>query len=81
MGSLQQLETRVRVLEDDMQSVKTTVNKVSDDTDTILTVITASKGAYGLIRRHFPRVIAFGIGIAVAKGWISADLANLIKGF
>jgi hypothetical protein len=41
--------------------------------DDILSLISHTKTAMGIVRRHAPRVLAFAIGVAMAKGWITVE--------
>lgn len=41
--------------------------------DTLLAFTTHAKSIGGFMRKHGPRFIAFAIGVAIAKGWITAE--------
>ena len=39
----------------------------------LVTFLKTSKSAIGYARRWWPRIATFAIGVAVAKGWITAE--------
>lgn len=75
------LDRRVTALEGQVAAMQTAVDKVASDTSEILSVLTAAKGVTGFFKKHGPRMIAFGTGIAVSAGFVDPKVGAFIRGF
>lgn len=73
------LESKVTTIESTLETVKTSSAKAATDTDEILAVLRGAKSMGGFIRKQAPRLVTFGVGIAIALGWVSAETGRSIS--
>lgn len=62
-----------------LPGIEADAKKAVENTEQILAVVSNGKTAVKFFQKHGGRVVAFGVGLAVAKGWIGQDLANLFS--
>lgn len=72
---------RIAALEARMQTVETTVAEVKADTAQILDVLTHGKSLVGFVQKHGGRIVAFGVGVAVAGGYLPEKVGDFIANF
>jgi len=83
------LNARVELLEkfrDDVliwqNDTNKTLSKICDDTDEILKAVKGATVVGHFVKKHGPRVFAFGMGVLVAMGYLSPETAkNLVMLF
>lgn len=75
------LTRRVSALEVRMTAVETSAKEAAENSAQILGIINATHGLTSFFKKHGPRAIAFGIGIAVSHGWISDEIGKFLGGF
>ena len=63
----------------DIEGLKVSHGVIRDNTDEILDLIRYSKSGYGIVKKHFPRVIAFVLGYLVLSGHLSTETQQLLK--
>lgn len=66
-------ERRICALEGKVDLMNGTVEQVKTDTAEILALLTHAKSFTGFVRKHSPKAATFLIGVAIARGWISAE--------
>lgn len=57
-------------------SAETVRAAMSQKLDEIYVLISGAKSVGGFVRKHGPRVIAFVVGIAVARGYVTSEIAT-----
>lgn len=72
---------RIAALEERMLTVENTVTEVKADTAQILDVLTHGKSLVGFVQKHGGRIVAFGVGAAVAGGWLPEKVGNFVTNF
>ena len=77
-----QLEMRVTGCEQaltKLPGIEADAKTARENTEQILAVVSGGKSAVKFLQKHGGRVVAFAVGLAVARGWIGQDLANLFS--
>lgn len=64
-----------------MTAVEASAKEAAENSAQILSVLQAGRGVASFIKKHGPRAMAFGIGIAVSHGWISDEIGKFLGGF
>lgn len=67
------LEGRIDAMENHITKAVADSALAAANTTQILDVLTSAKSVAGFVRKHGPRAIAFGIGVLVAGGYVSAE--------
>lgn len=80
-GGNRGLARRVSSLEERMTAVEKSAKEAAANSAQILSVLQAGKGVASFIKKHGPRAMAFGIGIAVSHGYISDEIGKFLSGF
>jgi hypothetical protein len=79
--SIGELVKRVDSLEAQMSEVIPSLKDISEKVDTVLDVLTTVRGISGFLKKHGPRMIAFGTGIATAAGIGNPEVWRFIGHF
>jgi hypothetical protein len=57
------------------------VKALAADVRDVLSVVKATKTVGGFVQKHYPRLIAFGTGLAAAAGWGNPKVIQFISHF
>lgn len=76
-------ESEIAAMKPKIEALEISQKTVVDNTDEILAFVSGAKKsgtwARQMLRRHGMRVIAAGVGYALAKGWIGTELSDLFS--
>lgn len=75
------LETRVSALEHRMSAVEIAAQEAADNSRELLAIANAARGVGGFLKKHGPRIIAFGTGAAATLGMGNPALLKFIATF
>lgn len=75
------LENRVTKLEKQVDAIQNDVSSIKENTDLVVDVLTATKTVSGFLRKHGPRMVAFGTGIATTLGIGNPSVWKFIANF
>lgn len=75
---LSALETAYKSIREEIDLMKTSVAKLTDDTSQILSIVAGAKGTAALVAKHGPRVFAAFVGYLVATGKVDQKLATFL---
>lgn len=80
-GGNTKIELRVSALEGRVSAMETQVEKAVENTQQILHVLNGARGTVAFFKKHGPRIVAFGTGIATAAGFGNPEVMRFISGF
>lgn len=80
-GRLSALENRMITVEKNLGAAVTNAALAAQNTTEILGIINATKGAAAFLKKHGPRIVAFGFGIASAFGFSNPKLEQVFSSF
>ena len=55
------------------EALTATLHSNSEKLDDIFAWVTKANGLYGFARKHGPRLATFALGVAITKGWVTAE--------
>lgn len=64
-----------------MDAVEIAATTAANNTTELLTIITATKGAAAIVKKHGPRMVAFAFGLASAFGLGNPKVNAFVAGF
>lgn len=79
MKTLRELIDAHTLLESRVVKVETAIRTVETNTETIIDLVSNGKKYAGYAIRYGRPILTFVVGIALAAGWISTDVADAIR--
>lgn len=73
-----EMEKRVTVIEDNHALLATTVDEIKTNTADILAALKGASRIGMFIKKHGPRAFAFAMGLLVASGYVSPEIAKQV---